>query len=147
MTDIMIDPATGLPALPEGQFWRVIEKTVQAFSGTEKAKYEIQLLETQPDAQETKYRYEPYHWSFNWLDKLWGGDGRAVPYTKAIKVWPLTIARLEIKTVDTGATPTLTPASIKAAAEELLKIRAREKQVASLLGDYPPKTIVNDTED
>lgn len=79
MTYITIDPATGLPALPEGQLWRVVE--------TQKAKYEIQLLKLQPDTQKTKTKYEPYHWTAQWIADFWGSDGRAVPYTLTIKKW------------------------------------------------------------
>lgn len=143
----MTDPNTGLPALPEGQLWRVIEKTVEQYSGTSKAKYEIQLLKTQPDTQMTKTRYEPYHWAFQWIATFWGVQGRAVPYTLTIKNGPLIFDRRDIDTVTSSERPSLTQAAIQFAAEELLRSRANKRYIDSLLGDYPPNTLVTSSED
>ena len=143
----MTDPTTGLPALPKGQSWRVVEKTVEKLSGTKKAKYEIQLLKLQADTKKTKVRYEPYHPAINWFMMIVDGRGRAVPYTLSVPNGPLVLGRREIDTVDSNERSTLSPSAIKFAAEELLRDRAHRKYVDSLLGDYPPKTIVNDSED
>lgn len=144
-----IDPNTGLPALPEGQLWRVVEKTVEELAETGNARYEIQLIELQPDTKKTKTRYEPYHWSFNWINAFWGGRGRAVKYTLTVNNGPLVLARRDIGKITSNERPGLTQAAIKFAAEELLRGRAHRKYVKSLLGDYPPNAlaITTSTED
>lgn len=143
--NFMTDPNTGLPSVPEGQFWRVVEKTTEMFSGTSKASYEIQLLETQPDTKKTKVRYEPYHPAINWFMTIVDGRGRAVPYTLSVPNGPLVHGRRDINTVDSNERPGLTQTAIKFAAEELLRDRAHKKYVKSLLGDYPPNRL--DTEE
>lgn len=139
--NFMTDPTTGLPALPEGQIWRVVEKTTEMLSGTADARYEIQLLKLQADTQKSKIKYVPYHWTVQWMVNFWGGRGRAVPYTLSVPNGPLVHDRRDIDTSGFNERPGLTQSAIMLAAEELLRARAHKKYVRSLLGDYPPKSL------
>lgn len=55
-----IDPLTGLPQLPENQFWRVSRTNVEEFTGPSKPTHVLQLIEREEVPESTKTSYSAH---------------------------------------------------------------------------------------
>lgn len=156
MTDIEIDPTTGLPSLPEGQRWRVGKG--ERYMTTRAYEVSLQRLETEDVITVVKRRRfladvvktETVS-TWVWVDSRWIGDDETDENGESI---------LEDVSYNTGyhagilqrpewaAVKDLTPADIlrfaTEIAEEQEKARARQENEKKLLGTYPPLRLSDD---
>lgn len=136
-----IDALTGLPALPEGQFWRVTNKTEwSTYGGCEREianRFEVRIIEprTITKTHTTKRRF------------------RKDVTTEEVVESERIVDRESLYILVSEATKTkeavydydLTPEGISVAATRLVERREKKRleqaRKAELLGDYPPKTL------
>lgn len=135
--DVPIDPKTGLPVLPDGQFFRVDKLTDRHGDLTA---YTVMIIKEIRDAP-----YEAEGW--------WGRTKTVVPPVKELEgLYQMYIGEYTDDGHYVGMATKLREQDIKRAAidlvisveeEERLKAerRSNEKASKSLMGNYPPKRI------
>lgn len=139
----MIDGTTGLPELPEGQYWRVLEYDLDNFDGA----WTLRIEEAAPDPHWTEWRHD----NFPSLEIWRGEEKRTITtgrtwYGKRIvehqvreltKPKPRVIWRTEIK----HKTPYPGPENIRCAADRILDELAQYQAAQKLIGKYPPNKL------
>lgn len=141
MTDIKFDSATGLPTLPEGQYWEVVP--AETYGGNwaipDEKHYLLMLMKIIPARVEPKVVRVKQHWHVQWFYDIIGDKYETVevdvPETDSI--------------VENGhiVVPEGDDLSAKYIVETALKILDKIKkraEIDALLGKYPPNTLATD---
>lgn len=114
---------TGLPALPEGYFWRVRHHEAYNWSGltyVDKSRLQVLLIKTFSGTRTEKVYPKPWYRRTH--------KGIEVPYTSE-----------DIQFVeDAEGTHTI---AVRNAANRIMKRWEKAKVRDALVGDYPPKTL------
>lgn len=135
-----IDDATGLPALPEGFFWRVNEVSVE-------------IRKRLPDSE-----WGPIyaHWG-GWSTYQPSGTGESEERTKEVTVYKKRFLRKPLKTLEleyeyreinrsevVEKIATLDPRITRENLLDLCREAVEAMEARKLYGDYPPKTLNRD---
>lgn len=134
---MVIDETTGLPELPEGQWWRVEEEEAPGLAVYAKS-IQVSIVE-----RYREYRKE-HRYRVNWF-------GRYVPSGLTIDLWTDNDRVLRTQTIYSekpgiwGYYPVprneVTHGDVLRTAKLIIESRDREIAAAALLGDYPPKKL------
>lgn len=161
----MIENTTGLPELPEGQFWRIEKSPPSAYFGPS-YKYQLCIMEYVPypliiEISNPEYRW----WNFapktirrastnedgvkkiecsgisHWIrdDEISGQDLQELK--KAEKRYYRSGLDKSSYISHPRSSNELTSLNIRRTAERMIAGRAEKARVAGLLGDYPPKSL------
>lgn len=122
-----IDTATGLPALPDGYFWRVrhhrtaVMGTLDYFTRTDTSRLQVQLIHKYTLNQPRSIKKR------NWI-------GRKVWVTEYYE----DVAENSLFTEDTLGTNKI---AVQNAANRIMKLWEKAKERDALIGDYPPLSL------
>lgn len=139
------DPATGLPQLPEGQWWEVAEAEVHVFNryggpGHERKGFEVRICTAREVPSIAIYDREPKprkHWwsRQEWIDVPRKHDTVPAIIDKAV----VYNGSKDYRTRQPAYQ--LAPRLIRIAAYGIVQRRNRQARSDALLGKYPPNTL------
>lgn len=137
MTDIIMDPTTGLPELPEGHFWKVRRRKRYGFSEVALSSYEyvsgFEVVWMEPNPTGTERVYGRKYWY--WFAKDYYDVRSDTPQEKAKGS-----VYTSVQGVRTEALELRDDEILETAIRVFEKVQA-DKHTLTLLGDYPPKSL------
>jgi hypothetical protein len=129
----LIDNLTGLPALPEGEWWEVREREVESVDyygyGTYTYLDGYEVVWWKPNTSKTKIVYKRRHWYSLFKS-----------YFDEYSEEPIAYGRWRIESTKTSRSQ-IDARGVKDAAKSLVAHMAGKSATRSLLGTYPPKSL------
>lgn len=141
-----IDDLTGLPKLPEGQWWEVLDDS-NRFDGyvyMDAPRFRVELRTTEPGPM--AYKLERRHW-WSRVRKVEAGRTTRIVTLDSSCVMDADVYTPEADekrpALASGGATELTPEAILKTAERIARRRAKEQETVALLGKYPPKRLTS----
>lgn len=144
-----MNDVTGLPELPEGEYWRVREVKFDPFEFPRPMEpYELCIYKTATRETRTPRKWfgivTGYYTGTETVEECVAKEGikakRPRPAGDKLQANPWdSMDMLFHETYDV----TLTPQAIRETAESMMAYRAGQQRIKSLLGDYPPNRLAD----